>query len=175
MPETSLTVWLYDTPMGAAAGEVRLKDLAERGALRVLDAVTVTWVPGAHEPRLGHLRHQTTRAATRGSVLGALVGGLVLAPALGAVAGAGLAAWAQRLTGTGIDAAFLAGLRERVVPGTSALLVLSTDANLDVLRPVVERGLARGDVSLLHARLREDAPEALRRVVADLLADEDRS
>lgn len=168
MPATTLTVWVYDTPMGASAGEVRLKDLRERGALRVLDAITVTWFRGAHEPRIGHLRHRTARAAVGGSVLGALVGSLVMAPTAGAAAGAGLATWAQRLSGTGIDAELLADVRERLVPGTSALLVLSSDADLDVVRPFVERGLARGDVSLVHARLRDDAPEALRQVAADL-------
>lgn len=172
MPATTLTVWLYDTPMGAAAGEVRLKDLTERGALRVVDAITVTWVRGAHEPRIGHLRHQTTRAAARGSVLGALVGTLVLAPVVGTAVGAGLGAWVQRLRGTGIEEAFLAEVRERIVPGTSALLVLSTDADLDVLKPFVERGLARGDVGLVHAKLRDDAPEALRQAVAELVERE---
>ena len=55
--EDDLTVWLYDSAMGAAAGEVRLKDLQQQGAVKVVDAVTVTWVPGAHQPRIGHLRH----------------------------------------------------------------------------------------------------------------------
>jgi uncharacterized membrane protein len=173
MPDTTLTVWLYDSPMGAAAGEVRLKDLQERRALRVVDAITVTWVRGAHQPRIGHLRHQTTRAAARGSVLGALVGAVVLAPAVGAAAGAGLTAWVQRLRGTGIDETFLQEVRDRLVPGTSALLVLSADADLDVVRPFVERGLGRGDVSLVHARLRDDAPEALRRAVAELTGPDD--
>jgi uncharacterized membrane protein len=170
---TSLTVWQYDTPMGAAAGEVRLKDLQERRALRVVDAVTVTWVPGAHRPRIGHLRHQTTRAAARGSALGALVGALVLAPVAGAAAGGGIAAVAQRLRGTGIDRAFLDDVRERLTPGTSALLVLAADVDLDVVRPFVERGLARGDVTLVHATMPEDAPEALRRALGDLLVPRD--
>ena len=76
----SLTVWQYDTPMGAEAGEVRLKALQERGALTVHDAITVSWVPGAHQPHVGHLRHATSSAAGKGSVLGAFVGMLVLAP-----------------------------------------------------------------------------------------------
>jgi uncharacterized membrane protein len=148
--------------MGAAAGEVRLKDLQQRRALTVLDAITVTWVPGAHEPLVGHLRHQTTQSAAKGSVLGALVGTLVLAPAVGAAAGAGIAGLIQKLRGTGIDAGFLEQLKERLSPGTSALLVLSSDADIDIVRPFVERGLARGDVTLMHADLPDDAPEQLR-------------
>jgi uncharacterized membrane protein len=157
----TLTVWLYDSAMGAAAGEVRLKNLQQHGALTVLDAVTVTWVAGAHEPRLGHLRHETTTAATKGSVLGALLGSLLLAPALGAVAGAGVGALAQRLQGTGIDREFLEKVRERVQPGTSALVVLSTDADVDAVRPFIERGRARGDVKLMLVDLADGASDAL--------------
>ena len=71
------------------------------------------------------------RAAGKGSVLGALVGMLVLAPAAGAAAGAGVAAIAQRLRGTGIDQDFLEGVTAHLTPGTSALLVLSSDADLE--------------------------------------------
>jgi uncharacterized membrane protein len=165
----TLTVWLYDSAMGAAAGEVRLKDLQQQGALTVLDAVTVTWVAGAHEPRLGHLRHETTTAATKGSVLGALLGSLLLAPALGAAAGAGVGALAQRLRGTGIDREFLEKVKERVKPGTSALVVLSTDAHVDLVRPFIERGRARGDVKLMLVDLADGASDAL----VDLLRPDD--
>ncbi|SDD60126.1 DUF1269 domain-containing protein [Nocardioides lianchengensis] len=164
----ALTVWRYDTPLGADAGAVRLKSLQERDALTVHDAITVAWMPGAHQPRIGHLRHTTAGAAGKGSVLGALIGTLVLAPAVGAAAGAGVAALAQRLRGTGIDQQFLEEVIGHLEPGSSALLVLTSDADLDHVRPVVERGIARGDVVLLHARLAEDAPAALRAVVADL-------
>jgi uncharacterized membrane protein len=153
--------------MGAAAGEVRLKDLQEQGALTVVDAVTVTWVRGSHEPRVGHLRHSTTGPVTRGSMLGALVGSLLLVPLAGAAAGAGIAALTQKVRGTGIDEAFLEELKQNLSAGTSALLVLSKDADLDVVRPFVERGLARGDVRLMHAWLPEDAPETLRKLVDD--------
>ena len=162
MFSTSLTVWHYDSAMGAAAGEVRLKDLEQLGGLRVIDAVTVAWMTGSHAPRVGHLHHRTTTSAARGSVLGALVGALVLAPAAGAAAGAGIAAISQKVSGSGIDAPFLEDITARLTPGTSALLVLSKDADLDVVRPFIERGLARGDVTLMHASLGKDGMQALR-------------
>jgi uncharacterized membrane protein len=164
----ALTVWRYDTPLGADAGAVRLRSLQERDALTVHDAITVAWMPGAHQPRIGHLRHATAGAAGKGSVLGALIGTLVLAPAIGAAAGAGVAALAQRLRGTGIDEQFLQDVIGQLAPGSSALLVLSSDADLDQVRPVVERGLARGDVIILHAQLADDAPAAIRDIVANL-------
>lgn len=157
---TTLTVWLYDSTMGAASGQVRLKDLQQRGAVVVLDALTVTWTPGTHAPRIGHLRHQTS-AAARNSVLGALVGALVPPSTVGGLPGPGTVALAEQLRGSGIDRQFLEEMKDHLMPGTSALLVLSTDTDLDAVRPVIERGRARGDVVLMHASLPECAPDTL--------------
>lgn len=164
---TTLTVWLYDSAMGAAAGEVRVKDLEQRHALVVHDAVTVTWFPGTHEPHVGHLRHRTTRSAARGSLLGALVGTVVFAPVAGAAAGAGIAALVQRARGIGIDPAMLDELKTRLAPGRSALVVLSSESDPETVQEFVTRGLARGDVELIYARLPDDAPEAIRRLLTE--------
>jgi uncharacterized membrane protein len=161
----TLTIWLYDTAMGAAAGEIRLKDLQRRGGVRVVDAVTVTWVPGADRPHIGHLMRRGPATATKGTALGALVGSLFMVPVVGDVAGAGVAGLADKLRDTGIDRAFLDEAISRVTPGTSALLVLSQEADLDVVRDFVERGIARGDVALMHVRLRDGASEALRQLL----------
>jgi uncharacterized membrane protein len=171
----ALSVWVYDSAMGAAAGEVRLKSLRQRGALRVHDAITVSWMPGAHQPRIGHLRRETSAAAARSSVLGGLVGLIFLDPAAGTDAGAGIAALAQRLRGTGVDLGFLEEIKARLHSETSALLVLSSDADLDEVRPVIERGLIRGDVTLMHALLPGDAPELLRAAVRELRGSDDES
>ena len=164
----TLTVWIYDSALGAAAGHARLSRLKERDAIQVHDAVTVSWIPGAHQPRIGHLWNETSATAARGSVLGGLVGLIFLAPAEGAAAGAGIAALALRLRGTGIDRAFLEEVKAQLRPETSALLVLSGLGDLGEVRPVVERGLARGDVLLMHALLARDAPETLRAAVREL-------
>jgi len=165
MSTTTLTVWHYDTAMGAAAGEVRLKDLQQRGAVRVVDAITVTWVPGAEWPHVGHLLRQGPASIAKGTMLGALAGTLFLTPVAGVDGGAEVAALAHRLRDTGIDQAFLEEAKRRLTPGTSAMLVLSSEADLEVVGEFVERGLARGDVRLMHARLREDAPDALRALI----------
>ena len=52
---------------------MRLRDLRQQNALRVHDAITVTWVPGAHQPRIGHLRRATSAGAARDSLLGGMV------------------------------------------------------------------------------------------------------
>jgi uncharacterized membrane protein len=165
LTSTTLTIWLYDSAMGAAAGEVRLKDLEQQGAVSVVDALTVTWMPGAEGPQVRPVKGRGGAGLAKGSILGGLVGSLFMAPLAGAAAGAAVAKLAHKLRDTGIDGAFLEEVTSRLRPGTSALVVLSNGADLDVVRVFVERGLARGDVTLMHARLQDDAPAALRQLV----------
>lgn len=164
----ALTVWIYDSALGATAAEVRLKNLRDRKAVEVHDAITVSWMPGSHRPLIGHLRHEKRTPYPRGSVLAGLVGLIFVAPAAGVAPEARLAALAERLSGTGIDQTFLEDMKAQLHPESSALLVLSGDADLDLVRPVIERGLARGDVVLMHAQMPPGAPEVLRAAVADL-------
>jgi uncharacterized membrane protein len=157
---TSLTVWRYDAPLGADAGALRLKNLEQQGALKVHDAVTVTWLAQEDQPRIDHLKGTTGSSAGKGSVLGGLLGLVVLAPAAGAAAGAAIAAAAHRLQGTGIDGALLEQVRAALVPGTSALVVLSSEADLDAVRPFLDRK----DSILIHAELSPDAAGKLDRL-----------
>ena len=165
----ALTVWIYESALGATAAEVRLKSLKDRRAVEVHDAITVSWMPGSHRPLIGHLRHGKSTPYPRRSVLAGLVGLIFAAPAAGVAPEARLAALAKRLIGTGIDETFLEDMKAQLHPESSALLVLSGDADLDVVRPVIERGLTRGDVVLMHAEMPPDGAEILRAAVLDLL------
>jgi uncharacterized membrane protein len=164
-----LTVWRYDTPSGADAGEVRLKALEQRGGLTLHDAVVVSWFPGEDTPRIGHVHHRTASAAGKSSLLGGLIGTLVLAPVAGMAVGAAAGAAAQKLRGTGVDRSFLEEVTRAITPGTSALVVLSSDAVVDQVRPVLERG----DAVLIHAELDPEAAAALADVLPDVAGTED--
>jgi uncharacterized membrane protein len=159
----TLTAWIYDSALGAVAGEVRMWALRKKGLIVVDDAVTVTWVGGAHRPRIAHLRHQLRPPAGRGVVLPLIVRYL-LRPSID------LRDLARLLQGSGIEQHFLDAVRIAVVPGTSALMVVSSTAKLDDVRPAIERGLARGDVSLLHVWLTPSALDVLHRAAQDLAA-----
>lgn len=165
---TSLTVWRYDTAFGAEAGAVRLKGLEDRDVLTVHDAITVAWMPGADEPVIGRLRRSGGSGAGRGSLLGGLVGVVLLAPVAGAVVGAGAASAMSRMHRSGIDKDVVTWLSAQLAPGSSALLVLSSDADVDQLRPAMEREMARGEVALMHAQLSADAPAAIGEAIAQL-------
>lgn len=155
LSRATLTIWVYDSVTGAAAGEIRLQNLAHREAVTVADAITTVWVKGTHRPRMWPVRGQRIRLPGRVSILGRFVDILT-----GTEAG-GPSELATMLAGTGIDQAFLEDAAREFVPNTSALLVLSTGVDLDVVRPVIEHGRARGDVVLLHAYLAADGIDAM--------------
>lgn len=146
----TLWAWIYDSPKGAAAGRVRLDRLSRRGAVVVVDAATVSWVRGAHRPRIGfpHLGWMT--GANRGSALGAVLERLLFPEKASPDHVHDLAV---ELRGTGLDESFLTQLCEAFEPDSSALLVLSREADLDEVELVIERGIARADVRLLHTFL----------------------
>jgi uncharacterized membrane protein len=158
---TALTVWRYPTPFGADQGELHLKQLVEQDALVVHDAASVIWMPDAEAPKVRHLRHDTARSAGRGALWGGLVGMLVLNPVAGAAAGAAATAATHRLRSTGIDEEFLGTVQEQLMPGTSALIVISSDAREELVGPI----LARSEATLIAA----DLPEEARRRLDDLL------
>ncbi len=145
----SLTVWRFPTPLGVETGEIALARLQEQGAITVLDAVALTWLPADEHPRVRRLHHDTARSAAVGGFWGAVVGMVVLAPVAGAAVGAAGASLVERLRRTGIDDTFVDGLRDQLGPGTSALFLLSRDADPELVRPV----LARTEATLIQATL----------------------
>jgi uncharacterized membrane protein len=158
----TLTMWTYDSPLGASAGEVRLRTLRERGALRVHDAITITWMAGSHAPRTGRLRHAHIRPRPEQSMLTAIVDPLLQAATHGSNTETAVAEVAAALAGTGIDLDVLRAIGQAVTPGSSSLLVLASHADPEVIRPVVERGLARGDLTLIRVPLPADAIDRIR-------------
>jgi uncharacterized membrane protein len=73
----------------------------------------------------------------------------VLATVAGAAVGAAAGAAVDRIRRAGIDDAFVDSLRSVLVPGTSALVVLSRDARVDRLAEF----LAGTEATLLRAEL----------------------
>jgi uncharacterized membrane protein len=156
----SLTVWLYPTAFGAEMGELQLRSLIERDAIRLHDAATIIWMPHDEAPLVRPVKHKTLKSAGRGAVVGAIVGLVVLNPVAGAAAGAGAGAAINRARSAGLDDEFVQKIRAKVTPGTSALLVLSSDAD-----PVaVGEVLRRSEAVLLQADLTPEGQRILEEV-----------
>jgi hypothetical protein len=158
----ALTVWCYGTPLGATAGSVRLRRLEQARALEVIDAIIVSWAPGAHRPRVTRLWPPAEVGAREPSVLVALLRTALRAAQDGDPLPSDVT---DRLAATGVDPVLLDEITARLAPRTSALMVLSGAADLSVVVPAVRQRVVSGEVTLLRADLPSDGPALLRTAV----------
>lgn len=130
---TTFTVWKFDTPEGAQKMSRILLSAEKDGLVTVVDHAVVSWPVGADKPSVDHSHSGERRGAGWGALWGLLLGALFFVPVLGIAAGAATGAIVKSLGAVGIDKEQFETLRENVVPGTSALFVVTEDGNLDRL------------------------------------------
>jgi len=130
---TTFTVWKFEDPDGAARAESSLKSAAADGLVTIVDHAVVTWPHDADKPETHHHRDDAKRGAGWGALWGILGGALFAVPVAGVVVGAGIGALAKATAGTGITQQDMERIRTEVVPGTSALFLVTDNADLDRL------------------------------------------
>jgi uncharacterized membrane protein len=130
---TTFSVWKFDEPAGADEA-LRILDRASHdGIVKVLDHAVVRWPEGEDKPetKVGH--DDKKRGGAWGGLLGVVIGMLFFVPVIGGLVGAAIGAAAKAAQGTGITKEQLAKIRETIVPGTSALFVVTEEGDLDRL------------------------------------------
>lgn len=159
----TLTVWKFDDP--AAADEVlaRLGALQKQELIQVEDAAVVSWPAHRKKPVTRQETDLTAVGGVGGAFWGLLFGIIFFVPLLGMAVGAATGALAGHLSDVGIDDDFIAGVRDQVTPGTSALFLMSSGAVMD--RVSAELSDVRGH--LISTNLSEDDEAALRKAFAD--------
>ena len=130
---TTFTVWKFDNPEGAEHAAQVLKDAQRDGLVKIVDHAVMTWPPGADKPETHHKHDDSHRGAAWGALWGVLGGALFAIPVAGAIAGVAIGALAKSTEGTGITKDDLARIRTEIVEGTSALFLVTEDADLDKL------------------------------------------
>ncbi len=130
---TTFTVWKFDEVEGAGRAESCLEAAQTEGIVTVVDHAVLSWPAGADEPDLRHDDDSPKRGAAWGAMWGILGGALFAIPVAGLVLGAGLGALARAAQDTGITHDDLSRIRAEVTPGTSALFLVTEDADLDRL------------------------------------------
>ena len=130
---TTFTVWKFDDPGGAELAAEMLKQAEEDKLVRVLDHAVISWPQGKSKPELEHSRDSVKHGAAWGVLWGVLGGLLFTIPLVGGVLGAGIGALAKMTEDAGISKDDLQRIRTEVVEGTSALCLVTEDANLDRL------------------------------------------
>lgn len=131
---TELTVWVFPGPHRARRRLHQLAELSgpERSGLD--DGASVEWRVGAAMPRAQQL-HDLGDADVLDAAFWDLLFGLVfLVPLLAEALDTSPSALWGSLADVGIDHDFIAEVRRRVVPGTSALCLLGEDALSQRLR-----------------------------------------
>ncbi len=129
----TLTVWKFDTPEGADEAVATLESLAEQKLITINDAATLSWHWGS-KPKTREINSVTGSRALGGAFWGLLFGLLFFVPFLGAAVGAAAGALSGSMKDVGIDDDFIKSVRDKVMPGTSALFLMSSDAVQDKVR-----------------------------------------
>jgi uncharacterized membrane protein len=158
----TLTVWKFSTPEGAEEAVNTLEALQKQQLITVHDAATVSWPAERKRPRTRQLASMTGVGAMSGAFWGLLFGLLFFVPLLGMAVGAAAGAIGGSLTDVGIDDEFIASVRAKVTPGSSALFVLTSDAVLDK----VHEAFAGTQAELIQTNLSADEEAQLREVFA---------
>jgi uncharacterized membrane protein len=130
---TTFTVWKFEDADGAHRAEETLKEAAGEGLVTLVDHAVLTWPADADKPELHHKHDSKKRGAAWGAFWGVLGGALFAIPVAGAALGLGLGALAKASEGTDISKDDLERIRSEITPGTSALFLVTENANLDRL------------------------------------------
>jgi uncharacterized membrane protein len=130
---TAFTVWKFDNPDGAEQAKTILKEAEQEGLVKVVDHAVVSWPEGADRPDTDVGHDEKRRGTVWGGFLGVLIGMLFFIPVIGGLAGAAIGAAVKAMDGTGITKKELETIRAEVTPGTSALFVVTENADLDRL------------------------------------------
>ena len=129
----SFTVWKFDTAQGAGVMLEKLEELQKMKLITIDDAATVTWEEGKKKPRTRQAVHLAGVGALEGAFWGLLFGVLFLNPILGLLAGSAVGAMAGKFSDYGISDDLIKEVQENVTEGTSALFLLSENAEVDTV------------------------------------------
>lgn len=160
---STLTVWKFQSAEGAEDVETALKSLQKEGLIKILDAAVVSWPADRAKPRTKQLLNLVGAGALSGTFWGMLFGLIFLMPLLGAAIGAAAGALGGRLADVGIDDDFIAEVKEKITPGTSALFLLTMNEVPDR----ISEALPGGGAELLHSNLDTLGEQRLRDVFGE--------
>ena len=159
----TLTVFKFPTPEGAEQTLSKLQDLQKQQLITILDAAIVTWPADKKKPRTRQLYNLAGAGALTGAFWGMLFGLIFLMPFVGAMIGAATGAISGSFADIGIDDKFIKEVQQKVVPGTSALFLMSANEVVDRIQSEL------GDVNaeLIASNLSTDQEAKLRELFGE--------
>lgn len=134
----SFTALRFSTASGAEYALETIQRLQQQHLIVLHDAALVTWPVGTKRPKTRHLTNLSGQGALDGVFWGLLFGLIFFVPLLGAAIGAATGALVGHFSDVGIDDKFIKQMRAKVIEGTSALVLLTSeevpDRVIDALR-----------------------------------------
>jgi uncharacterized membrane protein len=156
----TLSVWKFNDSEAALDVARRLDELRKKDLLQIQDAAVVSWPTGAKQPEIKQAFSEKAAGAVGGAFLGLILGIAFLVPIVGAAFGAAIGLATGALRDFGIDDDFIETIREKVTPGTSALLLLTSGAH----REEVKAELGPIGAELISTNLPVEDEDELRRL-----------
>jgi uncharacterized membrane protein len=157
----------YPDQAAAERARGRLPEVVREGLMELEDVVVlVRKEDGTLDVRQGS--SGVGAAAAGGAMWGGLIGLIFLAPLFGMAVGAvaGGAIWKSTFGDVGVAEGFVDGLREKLTPGTAALVLLVRDMDLEKVLPrieepghVVRTSLSNDAEAQLEAALQAAGPQ----------------
>ena len=161
----NLTAWKFETVDGAEQCAEVLKGLSKRELIQIQDAAIVEWEEGKKKPKTKQMSGTGWAGATMGGFWGFLFGLIFFVPVLGLAIGAGMGALMGHFADYGIDDDFIKEVQKQVVPGTSALFLLSSSTAPE---RVVEEVKAAGiEPTLIESNLTLEQEAKLKEAFAE--------
>jgi len=160
---SNLVVITFDDPEEADRVKASLKEQQKQGLIKIDDvAVVVKDAEGKAHIDTKLLNSSEKSGAVAGSVVGLVLLG-VFAPVLGIVGGAVIGGLLGKTQDKGIDKKFVKEVGDDLQPNTSALFVITEDANVNAVIAM----LRQYEGHVYHTSLPSDMEDELRRVLKD--------
>jgi uncharacterized membrane protein len=134
----TLSVLKFDNPGGADQALSILQGLQKQQLIEVQDAAVVTWPTDRKAPKTKQAFSTAGYGALAGSFWGFLFGLLFFIPLMGLAIGAAVGAISGALSDYGIDDDFIKAAQDKIVPGTSALFLMTGKTVLDKVIPELQ-------------------------------------
>ena len=150
----TLTVWRFDSALGAGEALSRLETLQKDKLLEIEDAAYVTWPSQTTKPKTHQMTALGGPGALGGAFWGLLFGLIFFVPLLGVRSAPPIGGLGGSLTDVGIDDSFIKEVRDKVTPGTSALFLLTDAVVLDRVKESLSD--LQDHATLIHSNMSDE-------------------
>jgi len=127
----TMTVLRFQTADGAANALGIIQGLQQQQLIKIHDACIVSWPAGSKSPKTKQLVNLVGVGAASGMFWGMLLGLIFVTPLFGMAVGAAFGAIGGAFRDYGISDTFINEVRAKVIEGTSALFLMTSEAVID--------------------------------------------